>query len=98
MISRVRHGRWLQWPPHRRRAQMAHVQLAPDCGPGVRAVCLLLILCAVSLDACRSGDALPEPASKTYREAVAALYTGLAAIQASADLVAEENMRRVTEL
>ena len=48
--------------------------------------------------ACRSGDGLPDPSSKTYREAVAAFYTSLAAIQAGVEVVAEEQMLRVTEL
>jgi tetratricopeptide (TPR) repeat protein len=61
-------------------------------------VLVLLILLSVSLDACRSGNGLPDPSSKTYREAVAAFYTGLAAIQAGVEVVAEEQMRRVTEL
>jgi tetratricopeptide (TPR) repeat protein len=61
-------------------------------------VLTLLILFGVSLDACRSGNGLPDPSSKTYREAVAAFHTGLAAIQAGVEVVAEEKMRRVTEL
>jgi Flp pilus assembly protein TadD len=58
-----------------------------------------LLLCGASLKACRSSsDELPDPSSATYQEAVAAFYTGLAAIQVSAEVVAEEQLRRVTEL
>jgi tetratricopeptide (TPR) repeat protein len=59
-------------------------------------VCLLLA--GTSLEACRRGDGLPDPSSETYRETVAAFYTGLAAIQAGVEVVAEEKMRRVAEL
>ena len=59
---------------------------------------LCLVLCCTSLNACRSGDSLPDPSSQTYREAVAAFYTGLAAIQAGVEVIAEEKMLRVTEL
>jgi Tfp pilus assembly protein PilF len=62
------------------------------------AIFAVLALLVVSLTACRSGDRLPDPSSKTYRDAVAAFYTGLAAIQASAERIAEEKMLRVTEL
>ena len=58
----------------------------------------LLILCGTSLEACRRDDGLPNTSSKTYRDAVAAFHTGLAAIQASVEVVAEEKMLRVTEL
>jgi tetratricopeptide (TPR) repeat protein len=58
--------------------------------------CLLLF--AGGLDACRRGDDVPDVSSQTYREAVTAFHTGLAAIQASAEVVAEEKMLRVTEL
>ena len=58
-----------------------------------------LLLCGASLEACRSSeDGLPEPSSRTYQEAVAAFYTGVAAIQASAEVVAEEQLLRVTKL
>src|SRR5436309_8337965 len=57
-----------------------------------------IVLCGTSLDACRSGDRLPDPSSKTYRDAVAAFHAGLAAIQSGIEVVAEENLLRVTEL
>lgn len=53
---------------------------------------------AVSLYLRRSGDGLPDPASRTYREAVAAFHTSLAAIQAGVEILAEEKLQRVTEL
>ena len=59
---------------------------------------MFIVLCGTSLNACRSGDGLPDPSSKTYREAVAAFYTGLAAIQAGVEVIAEEQMLRVTAL
>jgi Tfp pilus assembly protein PilF len=57
-----------------------------------------MILLGVTLEACSRGDGLPDPSSKTYREAVAAFHAGIAAIQAGAEVVAEEKMQRVTEL
>jgi tetratricopeptide (TPR) repeat protein len=59
---------------------------------------MLIVLCGTSLTACRSGDGLPDPSSKTYREAVAAFYTSLAAIQAGVEVLAEEQMQRVADL
>ena len=56
------------------------------------------LLLGVSLYACRQGDDLPDISSPIYRETVAAFQTGLVAIQASAEIVAEEKMQRVTEL
>jgi Tfp pilus assembly protein PilF len=61
-------------------------------------VLAFMILVGASLDACQRGDGLPDPASKTYRDAVAAFHTGLAALQAGVEVVAEEKMRRVAEL
>ena len=61
-------------------------------------VLAFIVLLGTSLNACRSSDGLPDPSSQTYREAVAAFHTGLAAIQAGVEVVAEEKMRRVTEL
>src|SRR4029453_18357789 len=57
-----------------------------------------IVLLGTSLNACRSGDGLPDPSSKTYRDAVAAFYTGLAALQAGVEVVAEEQLLRVTAL
>jgi tetratricopeptide (TPR) repeat protein len=65
--------------------------------PCLARVALLLCL-GLSLEACGNRDKRPDPSSPTYREAVAAFYTGLAAIQASADLIAEEHLLRVTRL
>ena len=45
-----------------------------------------MILLGASLDACRSGDGLPDPSSQTYRDAVAAFHTSLAAIQAGVEV------------
>ena len=56
------------------------------------------LLFGVSLNACRSGDGLPDPSSKTYREAVAAFYISLAAIQAGIETIAEEHLLRLTQL
>ena len=56
------------------------------------------ILFGVSLNACRSSDGLPDPSSKTYREAVAAFYISLAAIQAGIETIAEEHLLRLTQL
>src|SRR5918996_3831054 len=57
-----------------------------------------IIFFAASLQACRSGDDLPDPSSQTYREAVVAFQTSLAAIQAGVEVVAEEEMLRVAKL
>lgn len=62
------------------------------------AVLVVLITLGASLVACRNGDKLPDPSSKTYHDAVVAFYTGLAAIQSSAERIAEEKLLRVTEL
>jgi hypothetical protein len=59
---------------------------------------MCIVLCSASLTACHSGDGLPDPSSKTYRDAVAAFYTGLAALQAGVEVVAEEQLLRVTAL
>jgi hypothetical protein len=61
-------------------------------------VLMFIVLCGTSLKACRSGDRLPDPSSQTYREAVAAFHTSLAAIQAGIETIAEEQMLRVTDL
>lgn len=57
-----------------------------------------LLLCSVWLTACRQSDKLPDPASTTYREAVAAFQTGIAAIQAGVEVVAEDKLQQVTKL
>src|SRR5688572_22059398 len=62
------------------------------------AALVLLLLVGVSVYVRRSGDRLPDPSSETYREAVAAFHTGLAAMQAGVEVVAEEQFLRVTEL
>lgn len=62
------------------------------------AVVALIILFGASLNACRSGDGLPDPSSTTYRDAVTAFHVSLAAIQAGVEVVAEEHLLRVTEL
>jgi tetratricopeptide (TPR) repeat protein len=59
---------------------------------------VVAICFAASLHACRSGDDLPDPSSQTYREAVTAFRTSLAAIQAGVEVVAEEEMLRVAKL
>ncbi|HEX9867595.1 MAG TPA: FG-GAP-like repeat-containing protein [Candidatus Tectomicrobia bacterium] len=62
------------------------------------AVLAVLILFGVSLYVRRSAERLPDPSSKTYRDAVAAFYTSLAAMQAGVEVVAEEKLLRVIEL
>ena len=57
-----------------------------------------MILFAISLNACRSDDSLPDPSSKMYQDVVVAFHTGLAAIQAGIEDTAEDSMLRVTEL
>lgn len=57
-----------------------------------------MILFAVSLNACRSDDVLPDPSSKTYQDVVVAFHTGLAAIQSGIEDTAEDSMLRVAEL
>jgi tetratricopeptide (TPR) repeat protein len=59
---------------------------------------MFIVLWGTSLNACRNGDQLPEPSSQTYRDAVAAFYTSLAAIQAGVEVVAEEKMLHVAAL
>jgi cytochrome c-type biogenesis protein CcmH/NrfG len=61
-------------------------------------ILMFIVLCSTGLKACRSGDRLPDPSSQTYREAVAAFHTSLAAIQAGIETIAEEQMLRVTSL
>ena len=56
------------------------------------------VLLAITLSACQQDDALPDPSSKRYREAVAAFYAGLASIQAGIDKSAETYMLKVTQL
>jgi tetratricopeptide (TPR) repeat protein len=58
----------------------------------------LIILVGLSVYVRRRGDSLPDPSSKTYREAVAAFQTSLAAMQAGVEVVAEEKLLRVSEL
>jgi Tfp pilus assembly protein PilF len=58
----------------------------------------LLLLIGVSVYVRRGGEKLPDPSSETYRDAVAAFHTGLAAMQAGVEVVAEEQLLRVTEL
>ncbi len=58
---------------------------------------VFLILFAVSLGACRGGG-LPDASSETYREAVSAFYTGLAAMQVAEDQRADAKLLQVTEL
>ena len=62
------------------------------------ALLTLLILLGVSLYVRRSADRLPDPSSETYRDAVAAFHTSVAAMQAGAEVVAEEKLLRVVEL
>ncbi len=58
----------------------------------------LVILVGVSVYVRHSGDRLPDPSSETYRDAVAAFHTSLAAMQAGVEVVAEEKLLRVIEL
>jgi tetratricopeptide (TPR) repeat protein len=58
----------------------------------------VIILVGMSVYVRRSGDQLPDPSSETYREAVAAFQTSLAAMQAGVEVVAEEKLLRVIEL
>jgi len=58
----------------------------------------LLLLIGVGVYVSRNGDQLPDPSSETYREAVAAFYAGLAAMQVGVEVVAEEKLLRVVEL
>jgi Tfp pilus assembly protein PilF len=58
----------------------------------------LLLLVGASVYVRRSGDRLPDPSSETYRDAVAAFHTSLAAMQAGVEVVAEEKLLRVVEL
>src|SRR5919106_4959930 len=64
------------------------------------AVLTLLVLIGVSayVYVRQSADRLPDPSSQTYRDAVAAFYTGLAAMQVGVEVVAEEKLQRVSEL
>ena len=71
---------------------------SPWCAVRRFSVFAFILLCSVSLDACRTSDKLPDPSSPTYREAVAAFQTGLAAIQAGVEVVAEDKMLHVTKL
>jgi tetratricopeptide (TPR) repeat protein len=53
---------------------------------------------AISLSACRRGEELPPPTSKTYREAVTAFYSSVAAFQAGIETDAEKKMLEVAKL
>ncbi len=57
---------------------------------------LWLVLTVLGLGACKRD--LPDPSSEAYREAVAAFYTGLAAVQVGEDQRADALLLRVTEL
>ncbi len=59
---------------------------------------LLSTLLIAGLGAGGCGGGLPDPASDTYREAVSAFYTGLAAVQSGAEAAGEERLLRVTQL
>lgn len=61
-------------------------------------VLVCLVLWGTGLQACRSSERLPDPSSATYRAAVTAFYTSLAAIQAGIETMAEDQMLRVTAL
>jgi hypothetical protein len=55
----------------------------------------LAFLALIAVLSCRGPLRVPEP---TYREAVSAFYTGLAALQTSQELLAREKLDRVTSL
>jgi Flp pilus assembly protein TadD len=58
----------------------------------------LLILLAVGFYVRHRANGLPDASSKTYRDAVSAFQISLAAIQVGAEVVAEEQLLRVTAL
>lgn len=61
-------------------------------------VLLILVGFGAGLYVRRGSDELPDPSSKTYRDAVAAFHTGLAAILVGAEVIAEEKLLRVAQL
>jgi Flp pilus assembly protein TadD len=56
------------------------------------------LLLTLSPAACEEGSGLPDPGSEPYIRAVAAFYSGVAALQAGEPGLAESSFRRVTEL
>lgn len=58
-------------------------------------VLLVLLGCVLAPLACSRELSVPEP---TYREAVTAFYTGLAAMQTSQEVLARKELERVTQL
>lgn len=59
---------------------------------------IVSFMLVISLSACRRGEELPPPTSKTYREVVTAFYASLAAFQAGIETDAEKKMLEVTKL
>jgi hypothetical protein len=59
---------------------------------------IVALLIGFGAATCDRGTGLPDAASPAYAEAVAAFYTGVAAIQVGATDLAETVLRRVTEL
>ena len=57
-------------------------------------LCVMALVC-ITLGGCRREPAIPDA---TYREAVVAFYTGLAALQTSQDVLAREQLERVMAL
>ncbi len=62
-----------------------------------RTIFLVLTLILV-LASCKSGDKLPKPSSKEYRDAVSAFYIGLGALQATDDIRAKQKLTQFTQL
>lgn len=64
----------------------------------LRAAALLAALLTASCSGCRTSAPPSEMPEATYREAVTAFYTGLAAMQTSQDELARESLDRMTAL
>jgi Tfp pilus assembly protein PilF len=56
------------------------------------------LMLSLLLPACNTGDKLPKPSSKEYRDAVSAFYIGLGALQATDDNRAKQKLTQFTHL
>ena len=64
----------------------------------VRSAAIVAAMAAAGCNGCRTAPSAPAVSDATYREAVTAFYTGLAAMQTSQDEMARQSLDRVTTL
>lgn len=63
-----------------------------------RSAALVVLAAAAGCNGCRTAPSAPAVSEATYRDAVTAFYTGLAAMQTSQDAMARQSLERVTSL